>query len=149
MPLTDAEKAETEEFVKKYLASKDAERAQEVATQADYAKLRASHRRAARRGEGRIAFCHSEGLHSRTTNSYTTAIRHSRRRGVRAVTHETALALFAEMPPAQKTAVLAVFAEIIGAFPDVREAFVQAVIDECLVTETEMLLLRQNGAIMQ
>lgn len=61
------------------------------------------------------------------------------------MTPETAIALFAVMSPEQQASILAVYDGIAGAFQDVREAFAQAVDDECLVIETEKLLLQMNG----
>ena len=65
------------------------------------------------------------------------------------MTYETAFTLFAYMPPEQQLAVITVYRGISGAFADVRDAFSQAVADEFLVVETEMLLLQQTGAVMQ
>lgn len=65
------------------------------------------------------------------------------------MTPETAMALFVKMPPERKTLVLAVFAGIIGAFPNVRDAFTQAVADECLVIETERLLQQLDRSNLQ
>lgn len=65
------------------------------------------------------------------------------------MTLENAIAIFNAMSPQRQSAVLTVFIGIAGAFPDVREAFVQAVADECLVVGTEMLLLQQTGVSMQ
>ena len=65
------------------------------------------------------------------------------------MTYETAFILFADMPREKKRAVLAVYVEISAAFPNVREAFVQAVSDECRVAETEMMLLQKPGEVMQ
>lgn len=53
------------------------------------------------------------------------------------------------MMPERKSAVLNVFFGIISAFPDVRDAFAQAVADEYLMIQTEMLLLQQTGVTMQ
>ena len=65
------------------------------------------------------------------------------------MTNETALALFTGMPLEQQLAVITVYRGIVAAFPNVRDAFTQAVADECLVVETEMMLLQQNGEVMQ
>jgi hypothetical protein len=64
------------------------------------------------------------------------------------MTLETALAIFYRMQPAQQAAILTVFAGIAGAFADVREAFAQAVADECFALYTEMMLL-QTGVMQQ
>ena len=65
------------------------------------------------------------------------------------MTHETAMALFAVMQPAQQLAVVTVYRGISAAFEDVRDAFAQAVADECLVVETEMMLVQHTGEMMQ
>ena len=65
------------------------------------------------------------------------------------MTYQKAFILFADMPPEQQLAVITVYRGISAAFADVRDAFAQAVADECLVVETEMLLLQQTGAVMQ
>lgn len=64
------------------------------------------------------------------------------------MTYESAIALFAVMPCAQQEAVVSVFDGIKAAFPDVRNAFVQAVQDEAYAIETEMLLLATSQAPM-
>lgn len=65
------------------------------------------------------------------------------------MTYETSLAIFSYMSPTQQLAVITVYRGIAAAFPNVREAFAQAVADECLVVETEMTLLPQTVATMQ
>lgn len=65
------------------------------------------------------------------------------------MTYEKAFIIFSDMPREQQRAVLAVYGEIAGAFPNVRDAFTQAVSDECLIAETEMRLLQKTGAVMQ
>jgi hypothetical protein len=57
------------------------------------------------------------------------------------VSYEYAVAVFSMMLPHEQTAVVHVFNNIKSAFHDVRDAFAQAVADEALVIETEMLLL--------
>lgn len=58
------------------------------------------------------------------------------------MTYTDARALFDAMPLAQQDAVTRIFMRIYGAFPNVREAFVQAVADE----ELEMMLLATQPA---
>jgi hypothetical protein len=62
------------------------------------------------------------------------------------MTFEAALALFAIMPADQQEAVVRVFDGIKGAFTDVRDAFIEAMIDEAYVIETEMRLLVTSPA---
>lgn len=62
--------------------------------------------------------------------------------------YETALAMFAVMPMAQQEAVMHVFDGIKAAFPDVRDALIQAVQDEAYAIETEMLLLGQSETMV-
>lgn len=62
--------------------------------------------------------------------------------------YETAITLFAGMHPDQQDAVIRVFVGIAGAFTDVREAFIEAVIDEAYVVGTEMRLLATPAAGM-
>lgn len=56
------------------------------------------------------------------------------------VTFETAIALFAIMPIDQQDRVTRIFDLTKAAFPTVKLAFTQAVMDECEDIETEMLL---------
>ena len=65
------------------------------------------------------------------------------------MTYETALDLFSDMPPEQQLAVITVYRGISAAFAEVRDAFAQAVADEFLVVETEMILLQKTVATMQ
>ncbi len=62
------------------------------------------------------------------------------------MTYTHALSLFAAMPLEQQEAVVRVFDGIKGAFTDVRDAWIEAVIDEAYVIETEMLLLETHPA---
>lgn len=63
---------------------------------------------------------------------------------------KTALALFAVMPIERQDRVTRIFELIRAApsFPNVRDAFTQAVQDECYAIETEMLLLATSPTPM-
>jgi hypothetical protein len=63
------------------------------------------------------------------------------------MTFEHAIALFAVLPMHEQESVVAVFDGIKTAFPDVRDAFIQAVADEAYAIETEMLLLQPTGTM--
>lgn len=62
------------------------------------------------------------------------------------MTYPNALALFAVMSMDSQNRVVRIFDLIRASFPDFRDAFVQAMDDEALVIETEMLLLETNPA---
>jgi hypothetical protein len=57
------------------------------------------------------------------------------------MTFSSALALFVVMPKHQRDSVVRVFDGIRAAFDNVEDAFIQAVSDEAIVIEREMLLL--------
>ena len=63
------------------------------------------------------------------------------------MTFEHALAFFAAMPMHEQESIVAVFDGIKASFPDIRDAFTQAVADEAYAIETEMLLLQPTGTM--
>jgi hypothetical protein len=65
------------------------------------------------------------------------------------LTFSSALALFVVMPKHQRDSVVRVFDGIRAAFDNVDDAFIQAVSDEAIVIEKEMLLLEacMSGAM--
>jgi hypothetical protein len=65
------------------------------------------------------------------------------------LTFSSALALFVVMPKHQRDSVVRVFDGVRAAFDNVDDAFIQAVFDEAIVIEREMLLLEacMSGAM--
>jgi hypothetical protein len=65
------------------------------------------------------------------------------------LTFSSALALFVVMPKHQRDSVVRVFDGVRAAFDNVDDAFIQAVSDEAIVIEREMLLLEacMSGAM--